>query len=431
MLAKQVWRILQAPESLVARLLKARYFPNNNILNSGPGYKSSFIWKSLLEGRDLLIKGVRSLIGKGDNTNIWLDPWLPEHPPRPPRRLAGTDNNLFKVSELMDDRSMRWDQNKLRQNIAPEDIPLILKIQISPTTSPDLLGWHYNDTGNYTVKSGYWLATHHPEYDNAVLPPPGQQGFKTAIWKMKTAPKIQHFLWRLLSNALPTGTILSHRGIPADTQCQRCQRADESIEHLFFDCDYVHTIWRRNRGLQRSNYNPTRSFSEKFRAVIDCYNNHSLTDYERHHPIWLLWRIWKSRNLLVYQHKDSNWQEDITKAESDTREWLDGQLENSGNVRSDPQARCSATTLSEWTRPRSGYVKCNYDCKFGTSDEISKAAWIMRDVNGFYINAGHSEGQNCSTVLEAELQALVIARQQTWARGYRHVIFEGDNYSAT
>ena len=52
LLGKHAWRILQAPTSLLTRLLKGRYFPNSNIFTAGPGNKSSFIWKSLLEGQD-------------------------------------------------------------------------------------------------------------------------------------------------------------------------------------------------------------------------------------------------------------------------------------------------------------------------------------------------------------------------------------------
>lgn len=79
-----------------------------------------------------------------------------------------------------------------------------------------------------------------------------------------------------------------------------------------------------------------------------------------------------------------------------------------------------------------GFLKCNYDCNFTQNgDTPSKAAWIFRDSRGFFVNAGQSEGEICSTVLEAELQALLISMQQAWIKGYRHVIFEGDNFTAT
>ena len=427
LLGKQVWRILQSPNSLLSKLLKARYFPNTNILNAGPGYKASFIWKSLLEGRELLKNGLKYLIGNGQNTSAWLDPWLPLHPPRPPNRLAGTPENHYLVCDLMNEQRNGWNLDRLRETVIPEDIHTILNIKLSPTNSPDLLGWHYNDSGFYTVKSGYWLATHLPGNETNIIPPPGLHEFKAAIWKMKTAPKIQHFMWRILSNALAAGTILARRNIITNSQCKRCGIAEESIEHLFFDCNYVRDIWRHNVGLQRSNFNPFGTFTEKFRAIIECYNNHYLSEIDRQLPLWLLWRIWKSRNLLVYQHKDGNWQEDIIKAEQEAREWVDCWLDNPRNSITTTRTR---PLLSNWQKPKSGYVKCNFDCKFHSTDNPSQAAWIMRYSNGTFLSAGHSIGQRCFTTLEVELQALVMTMQQAWLKGHRYIIFEGDNHTA-
>lgn len=56
------------------------------------GFKASFIWKSLLEGRGLLKKGLQFLIGDGNTTSAWLDPWLDTHPPRPPQKLDGINS---------------------------------------------------------------------------------------------------------------------------------------------------------------------------------------------------------------------------------------------------------------------------------------------------------------------------------------------------
>jgi hypothetical protein len=42
MLAKQVWRILDEPESLCARVLTAKYFPDGDILKAGPKAGCSF-----------------------------------------------------------------------------------------------------------------------------------------------------------------------------------------------------------------------------------------------------------------------------------------------------------------------------------------------------------------------------------------------------
>jgi hypothetical protein len=48
MLAKQVWRLIADPNSLYAQVLRAKYYPDGNILKAGPKSGSSFTWQSIV-----------------------------------------------------------------------------------------------------------------------------------------------------------------------------------------------------------------------------------------------------------------------------------------------------------------------------------------------------------------------------------------------
>ena len=74
LLGKQTWRLLKHPNSLLAKLLKGRYYHDLNILNARQGRKASFIWKSILHGRDLVKKGLRFCIRDGSLVDAWVDP---------------------------------------------------------------------------------------------------------------------------------------------------------------------------------------------------------------------------------------------------------------------------------------------------------------------------------------------------------------------
>lgn len=51
MLAKQGWRLVSNPHSLIARLYKSIYFPDGNFLFADMGDKPSYSWRSIMEAR--------------------------------------------------------------------------------------------------------------------------------------------------------------------------------------------------------------------------------------------------------------------------------------------------------------------------------------------------------------------------------------------
>jgi hypothetical protein len=76
LLARQAWRLLKKPDSLCARLLKAKYYPNGNLLDTVFSSDASASWKGVEHGLELLKKGVIWRIGNGKKVRIWRDNWL-------------------------------------------------------------------------------------------------------------------------------------------------------------------------------------------------------------------------------------------------------------------------------------------------------------------------------------------------------------------
>jgi len=65
MLAKQVWRLLCEPESLCARVLRAKYFPDGRLLHARMKSGSSFTWQSILAGLECFKRGYIWRVGDG------------------------------------------------------------------------------------------------------------------------------------------------------------------------------------------------------------------------------------------------------------------------------------------------------------------------------------------------------------------------------
>jgi hypothetical protein len=57
LLARQGWRLLKNPESLSARVLKARYYPDKSLLQATTGSNPSLIWRAIQDGLDVLKQG--------------------------------------------------------------------------------------------------------------------------------------------------------------------------------------------------------------------------------------------------------------------------------------------------------------------------------------------------------------------------------------
>jgi hypothetical protein len=53
MLAKQVWRLHNDPNSLVSQCLKAKYYPNTDLFHSLQGRQSSYAWQSIHQAIEL------------------------------------------------------------------------------------------------------------------------------------------------------------------------------------------------------------------------------------------------------------------------------------------------------------------------------------------------------------------------------------------
>jgi len=56
MVTKKGWNVLHNPDSLVAKLLKAKYFPHSTILEANLGCNLIYSWRSIWNVRDVLLR---------------------------------------------------------------------------------------------------------------------------------------------------------------------------------------------------------------------------------------------------------------------------------------------------------------------------------------------------------------------------------------
>lgn len=98
LLARQAWRLLEFLDSLCARVLKAKYYPNGTLVDTTFGGTASPSWKGVEHGLELLKLVWR--IGNGKSVHIWRDPWILREFSRKPVTVKG-NCRLRWVSELI------------------------------------------------------------------------------------------------------------------------------------------------------------------------------------------------------------------------------------------------------------------------------------------------------------------------------------------
>lgn len=196
LLARQVWRLIQSPDSLCARMMNAKYYPRGHIIDTVFTGNASPTWRAVEHGLELLKKGIIWRVGNGDSIRIWRDNWIP-HPRSLPvlgKRLPRT--RIRWVAELIDRRTNTWDGGLLKELFWAPDVEEIKKIKLPLRGKDDFLARHYEKSGIFSVWSAYKLAFErdHPSPGTASsTQPDGSRSLWQLIWKSGVLPKVKHF----------------------------------------------------------------------------------------------------------------------------------------------------------------------------------------------------------------------------------------------
>lgn len=157
MLGKQAWRLIQYPNSMLARIYKAKYFPNSTFFEASLGSNPSFIWRSILESQPILIAGCRWRVGNGNSINVWTDPWLPSESCPFIQSPNSDPTRIINVASLINSADSTWNADLIASLFNHTDRDLILSIPLPETPSNDKIIWLHEEKGNYSVWSCYKL----------------------------------------------------------------------------------------------------------------------------------------------------------------------------------------------------------------------------------------------------------------------------------
>ena len=207
---------------------------------------SSYAWRSIIHGRDVIKKGSVWRIGNGKSARIWGDNWLPSrHQPQIISPCLQAEQDM-RVTLLIDQENRGWRDELLNRYFSDFEAELIWTIPICRFEQDDTLIWPHTPNGEYIVKSGYsFLQTEAQQH----LPGPSDPGMIKprwqAIWRMNVQSKIKNLVWRVCRDTLPSKQNLVKRKILTDATCDICQSEVEDGVHALFKCPKISALWEQ------------------------------------------------------------------------------------------------------------------------------------------------------------------------------------------
>ena len=129
LLGKHGWRFITNPDSLCARVIKGRYFPDGEFLEATVPKTASAIWRAIVAGRRALDVGLIKRVGNGTTISIWNDNWISrEHMKRP--ITSQIPQLQTRVAEHIDHTMSSMDEQLIQSILIPIDAETILKIPL-------------------------------------------------------------------------------------------------------------------------------------------------------------------------------------------------------------------------------------------------------------------------------------------------------------
>ncbi|XP_071739130.1 uncharacterized protein [Rutidosis leptorrhynchoides] len=136
------------------------------------------------------------------------------------------------------------------------------------------------------------------------------------VWFTHMIPKHAFIFWLAIWDGLSTKVRVQKWNPMVDDKCCLCDQVSESVEHLFFRCDYSKVLWERMKSKLLF-----KGLTDKLQEMVE-----TLSNYPYKNQIWniinrlviaaAVYFVWQERNLRILQGKKRNVQDLVEYAQS-------------------------------------------------------------------------------------------------------------------
>ncbi|XP_059446647.1 uncharacterized protein LOC132178216 [Corylus avellana] len=373
LLAKQIWRLWKSPDSLIAKIMKAKYYLECSVLDAPCGKKLSFAWRSIQNASDLVNEGLIWRVGNGRSIRIWQDRWIKSPTTyrvlSPPSVIDPTST----VSVLIDHNTKWWNPMMLEQLFSREEMLAIQSILVSSTDQEDTLIWRGTAKGIFTVRSTYHLQR---ERDMAGQAEGSSNARNHPIWRTFGSSPNQ-MLKSIFFGVLAT----IYYQLEPSFVTGRSSRIPHVVEGLFHKCDQV-------------------DFA-KFVSIAR--------------------RIWLRHNEFIHDGLFAHPNIIVLQATQATEAFL--ALLGTGKPARDS---ASVSPVYKWQAPPQGWLQANWDARVDRNQACVGLGIIIRDHHGVMRAARNQIRKGCLDPTAAEGMAALLAIQTCVELGFSKVQLEGD-----
>lgn len=153
LLSKLGWKVSNQDESLWANIFSDKYLRNHTISSWPRSRSASYVWKSIVDTKQVLEQGVKWIIGNGKNVSIWHDWWCGDEPLALSHPGDHTNNN-HKVENLIVNGN--WCLEDIAQYVDDATLESMRTITLPMyTQSFDLPSWVGTENGAFSISAAF------------------------------------------------------------------------------------------------------------------------------------------------------------------------------------------------------------------------------------------------------------------------------------
>ncbi|KAF6160682.1 hypothetical protein GIB67_019622 [Kingdonia uniflora] len=268
----------------------------------------SWIWKGVLKATNNIWPELCWHIGNGESVDYWLEPWIMGirfgRPAGPPHISWATT----RVADLIWLEGRTWKMHLILNLFHLDIAHRIISIPLSKYPTKDTLRWTPEMNDILAVKS---VHNHTTPPTTSTTPDPflaNRSGLSwDFIWKLQVPFRLQLFLWKAIHNGILTKFNLWQGNEDWDTNYPRCDTKMETTAHALFFCPKIRDIWYEsdlNIEFRLTTYSD--SLLDIFhRCFLLSRNDSNISLYCRNFCS-IMYAIWMSRNLLIFEQKNQN-----------------------------------------------------------------------------------------------------------------------------